>query len=138
MNFFLQGAFLQLAIVLLSNKCNAAGGIAGLKELTDDMPYFGSGNRWDYFPQIADGGARTFSAFYSDYGAYYPYQRYGGYRGYGGYGGYGSGLYGNYGGGFSRGIFARSPATAIPVNSRVSSTEGRFYTGRGNAFVNHK
>lgn len=50
------GAFLQLAIVLLSNECNAAGGIAGLKELTDDMPYFGSGNRWDYFPQVADGG----------------------------------------------------------------------------------
>uniref|UniRef100_A0A914RPR5 Uncharacterized protein n=1 Tax=Parascaris equorum TaxID=6256 RepID=A0A914RPR5_PAREQ len=25
------------------------------------MPYFGSGNRWDYFPQIADGGGnRTY------------------------------------------------------------------------------
>ncbi|VDM48254.1 unnamed protein product [Toxocara canis] len=56
--------------MLSARHCNAAGGLAGLKELTDDLPYFGYGNRWDSFPQVADGGGKhrsptSSSAFHS-------------------------------------------------------------------------
>ncbi|VDM37096.1 unnamed protein product [Toxocara canis] len=75
------------------------------------------------------------SPYYRDYGGYGPYLPYGGY---GGYRGYGSGLYGNYGAGFGRGIFARSAGMSDAVGPTVSSGGGRFYTGKGNAFVNNK
>ncbi|VDM93321.1 unnamed protein product [Onchocerca ochengi] len=39
----------------------AVGGILGLKALTGDVPYIGSGNPWITYPRIAHGGAGLYS-----------------------------------------------------------------------------
>ena len=55
--FFFSGMFFYFLVLLICYKpIHAVGGIAGLKELTGDTPYFGFGNRWDSPPRVLDAG----------------------------------------------------------------------------------
>ncbi|VDO58162.1 unnamed protein product [Onchocerca flexuosa] len=51
-----------LYVVFIIKNTIAVGGILGLKTLTGDMPYLGSGNSWINYPRIALGGASLYSS----------------------------------------------------------------------------
>ncbi|VDK89182.1 unnamed protein product [Litomosoides sigmodontis] len=124
-----------LYVAFAVESTTALGGIFGLKALTGNMPYIGSGNPWITYPRVAYGGAN----FYSPYSSWI----------------YGSNILNGYGSGtnlmhypyqqYFHNHFQSQPLMQHPLSALSNSLTtiaslgggggGRYYTGRGNPWI---